>query len=133
MKPLILITNDDAIRSPGLAAAAEAVEDLAELLIAALHIQQTGMERLFPRHPDNGIIDEKILKINGHDVKGYAVHGTPALAVAHGVLELTDKKSDLCISGINYGENMRSGLTCSGTLGAHLRRSATRYRRSRYL
>lgn len=118
MKPLILITNDDGIRSPGLAAAAEAVEDLAELLIAAPHMQQTGMGRAFPHCPDNGIIDEKILEINGHKVKGYAVHGTPALAVAHGVLELTERKPDLCISGVNYGENMGSVLTCSGTLGA---------------
>ena len=43
MKPLILLTNDDGIDSPGLLAMAEAIEDLGELLIAAPAIQQTSM------------------------------------------------------------------------------------------
>lgn len=118
MKPLILITNDDGIRSPGLAAAALAVEDLADILIAAPHAQQTGMGRAFTRSPDGGIIEKEDMTVNGHEVMAYAVHGTPALSVAHGVLELADRKPALCISGINYGENMGNLLTCSGTLGA---------------
>ena len=118
MKPLILITNDDGISSPGLAAAAEAVADMADILIAAPHTQQTGMGRAFPRSRDTGMIEEKELSIGGRTVLGYAVHGSPALAVSHGVLELAERRPDLCISGINYGENMGAVLTCSGTLGA---------------
>ena len=45
MKPLILITNDDGIRSPGLAAAAEALYSLGDLLIVAHFEQQTSMVR----------------------------------------------------------------------------------------
>lgn len=118
MKPLILITNDDGIHSPGLAAAAGAAADLSDILIAAPHIQQTGMGRAFPRTGDAGIIEEEWIQVNGHEVKGYGVHGSPAFAVAHGVLELAGRKPDLCVSGINYGENMGAVLTCSGTLGA---------------
>lgn len=118
MKPLILITNDDGIYSPGLAAAASAVKDIADILIVAPHMQQTSMGRAFTRNADTGIIEKKEMKINGQSVLAYAVHGTPALSVSHGVLELAERKPDLCISGINYGENMGSLLTCSGTLGA---------------
>jgi 5'-nucleotidase len=34
------------------------------------------------------------------------------------MLELMDRKPDLCICGINYGENLGLSLTCSGTVGA---------------
>lgn len=33
-------------------------------------------------------------------------------------MELANKKPDLCISGINYGENLGLSLSCSGTVGA---------------
>lgn len=118
IKPLLLITNDDGINSPGLKAAAEAVSDLGNILICAPHIQQTGMGRAFPRNEAVGIIDKIPFNINGETIIGYGVHGSPAFSVAHGILELADKKPDLCISGINYGENVGLTLTCSGTLGA---------------
>lgn len=117
-KPLILIVNDDGIQSPGLLAAAEAVEDIADILIVAPHVQQTGMGRAFVRNADTGIIGKTEVIINKETIAAYGVHGTPAFSVAHGVLELADRKPDLCISGINYGSNMGTVLTCSGTLGA---------------
>ena len=45
--PLILVTNDDGILSPGLLAAAEAVSELGELLLVAPATQQTSMSRAF--------------------------------------------------------------------------------------
>ena len=117
---MILITNDDGIYSPGLLAAAEAVSGLGELLICAPKYQQTGMSRSFPRTDDLGIIEKIPLLINGRNVTSYGVHGSPAFAVAHGVLELAGRLPDLCISGINYGENVGLVLSCSGTMGAAL-------------
>jgi 5'-nucleotidase len=118
MRPLILITNDDGINSPGLTAVAEAVYDLGDILVIAPNKQQTSMGRAFPRTEDQGIIDEVSLSFGNKSVTAYSVHGSPAYAVAHGVLEIADRKPDLCISGINYGENLGLNLTCSGTLGA---------------
>lgn len=118
MKPLILITNDDGIYSPGLWAVAEAVQHLGDLLIVAPMQQQTSMGRSFPKGEDVGIIEEVRICLNGISTLAYGVHGSPAHAVAYGVLELADRKPDLCISGINYGENLGLSLTCSGTLGA---------------
>lgn len=46
--PLILVTNDDGIQSPGLHAVAAAVADLGELLVMAPSRQQTGAGRSYP-------------------------------------------------------------------------------------
>ena len=119
-RPLILITNDDGIRSPGLQAAAEAAACFGDVLISAPYRQQTGMGRAFLRRPDTGIIERVQMNIAGKDHVAYAVHGTPALSVSHAVLELADRKPDICISGINYGENLGQVLSCSGTVGAAL-------------
>ncbi|MGN1165862.1 MAG: 5'/3'-nucleotidase SurE [Lachnospiraceae bacterium] len=117
-RPIIMITNDDGIQSPGLYAAAEAAAPFGDLLIVAPHMQQTGMARAFPRNEKTGIIEAVELNLGKEKHKAYAVHGSPALAVAHGVMELSERKPDLCISGINYGENLGGTITCSGTLGA---------------
>jgi 5'-nucleotidase len=120
MRPLILITNDDGIYSPGLVAAAEAAQPLGDLLIVAPRFQQTSMGRSFPAGDDVGIIEKITLMINGTGIDAYGVHGSPAHAVSHGILELAHTKPALCISGINYGENLGLSITCSGTIGAAL-------------
>lgn len=118
MNPLILITNDDGILSPGLIAAAEAVAPFGELLIVAPRYQQTAMGRAFPKGDDTGIIEEFELAVNDKTVTGYGVHGSPAQAVSHAILELTSQKPALCVSGINYGANVGLNLMVSGTVGA---------------
>ncbi len=123
MRPLILITNDDGIFSPGLLAAAEAVADLGELLIVAPHTQQTSMSRSLPSGPAFGMIEEVALTIRSEPHAGYAVHGSPALAVVHALFELADRPPALCVSGINYGENVGMTTLVSGTVGAALEAS----------
>lgn len=117
-RPLILITNDDGIASPGIQAAVRAVAGLGEIIVSAPAVQQSGMGRSFPRKEDTGIIDRSEVLSGAKRIPTYAVHGSPAQAVAHAVLELTDRLPDLCISGVNYGENLGMSVTCSGTLGA---------------
>lgn len=117
-RPLILITNDDGVYSPGLHAAAEAVADLGEVLIVAPIEQQTGMSRAYPKSPTAGRIERVQLDIPGKSVEAYGVHGSPAQAVSHAILELTDRMPSVCISGINYGENFGLTLSGSGTIGA---------------
>lgn len=119
-RPLILITNDDGINSPGILAAAEAVDDLGDILIVAPQKQQSGMGRAFLRQEETGKIIQVELKGEKKFFKGYGVYGTPAFSVAHAVLELSDRRPFICISGINYGENLGTVLTCSGTVGATL-------------
>ena len=118
-RPLILLTNDDGILSPGLAAAAEAVHDLGELLIIAPATQQTGMGRATPAIA-GGSITEETVHGGSRDLPAYAVAGSPAQAVIYGGMVLAPRHPDLVISGINYGENPGTCVTASGTVGAAL-------------
>lgn len=116
-KRQILLTNDDGIRSPGLWAAAEALSALGYVTVAAPREQSSGTGRSLPISSD-GVIEKEILTIHGQEWPVYAVGGTPAQAVLHGILEIMPVKPDLVVSGINYGENLATGITVSGTVGA---------------
>ncbi|MBN1991177.1 MAG: 5'/3'-nucleotidase SurE [Anaerolineae bacterium] len=118
-RPLILVTNDDGINSPGLHAAAEAVADLGDLLIVAPTFQQSGAGRSFLLKADRTIHPTTIC-VNGQQHPAYKADVTPAQAVVLALVELAQRPIDLCLSGINYGENIGSGITASGTVGAAL-------------
>lgn len=121
----ILLTNDDGIDSPGLWAAAQALSALGFVHVVAPREQSSGAGRSLPVSSD-GIIREQEVRIHGQGWKVFAVGGTPAQAVLHAVLEILPnvngslQKPDLVVSGINYGENVGSGVTISGTVGAAL-------------
>ena len=116
-KPQILLTNDDGIRSPGLWAAAASLSDLGYVTVTAPRDQSSGMGRSLPNTSD-GIIREERVQVNGQEWNVFAVGGSPAQSVLYGVLEVLKFKPDLVVSGINYGENVASGVTISGTVGA---------------
>lgn len=116
-KPQILLTNDDGIQSPGLWAAAEALSALGYVTVAAPREQSSGMGRSLPGASD-GIIRPETLIVHGLAWTVYAVGGSPAQAVLHAILEIMPQKPDLVVSGINYGENIGTGVTISGTVGA---------------
>ena len=118
-KPIIMFTNDDGIQSPGLWAAVEAFADCAQVLVVAPREQQSGMGRSLPI-ASLGRLYKETRRINGSAVDVYAVDGTPAQAVQHGVLELAPRLPALVVSGINYGDNTGNGTTISGTVGAAL-------------
>lgn len=123
-KPLILLTNDDGYRSPGLLAAAEALAPLGELLVIAPREQQTSTGRGMPAGSDC-VIDEQALAFrDGTSCPVYAYGGSPAQAVRYGVLELLPGKPDLLVSGINYGENVGTCVTIFGTVGAAMEGAA---------
>ncbi|GAB1469860.1 5'/3'-nucleotidase SurE [Chloroflexota bacterium] len=116
-KPHILLTNDDGIRSPGLWAAASELSKIGFVTVAAPREQSSGMGRSLPSTSD-GIIKKEQVQVNGQTWDAYAVGGSPAQSVLHGILEVVPHKPDLIVSGINYGENVGLGITISGTVGA---------------
>jgi 5'-nucleotidase len=122
-RPLILITNDDGLCSPGLLAAVAAVQPLGDVLVVAPRQQQSSASRSMPAS-STGRIFQEMIEVNGENIAAYAVEGTPAQAVQHAILELTPRLPDLAVSGINYGENLGSSITTSGTLGAALEAAA---------
>ena len=117
--PLILVTNDDGIRSPGLLAAVEAVHGLGEILVVAPKHQQSGAGRS-TFSCSNVPIQEERITVGGQGVSAFSVEGTPAQAVLYALMEAAPRKPSLAISGINYGENLGTGITSSGTVGAAL-------------
>jgi 5'-nucleotidase len=125
-KPHILLTNDDGIRSPGLWAAAGELSKIGYVTVAAPREQSSGMGRSLPNTSD-GIIRKEQVQVNGQEWSVYAVGGSPAQAVLHGILEIVPHKPDLVVSGINYGENVGLGITISGTVGAAMEAAAMGY------
>ncbi len=118
-KAQILLTNDDGIRSPGLWAAAKALSDIGYVHVAAPRDQYSGAGRSMPSHSDGRIRVEQV-QVNGKVWDVHAVGGAPAQVVLHAILEILPRQPDLVVSGINYGENVGSGVTVSGTVGAAL-------------
>jgi 5'-nucleotidase len=115
----ILLTNDDGIESPGLLALAEALSDLGTLWVVAPREQVSGAGRASLLSAD-GVIEERRKVIAGVEQTVYAINGLPAQTIHHGVLEICPVKPDLIVSGINYGENLSTDVTISGTVGAAL-------------
>lgn len=118
-KPQILLTNDDGIQSPGLWAAAEALSEIGFVNVTAPRDQYSGAGRSLPITTD-GIIKPQEMEVNGKTWQVYSIGGTPAQTVLHAVLEIIPEKPVLVVSGINYGENLGTGVTVSGTVGAAL-------------
>ncbi len=116
----ILMTNDDGIGSPGLRAAVEAVAPLGNVIIVAPSRQQTSMGRSLSGD-ENAALQPVPFPVDGYEVSAYHCEATPARAVLHAFDVLfTERKPDLIVSGINYGENLGTNSTISGTLGAAL-------------
>jgi 5'-nucleotidase len=116
-KPLIFLSNDDGIDSPGLHTAAASLIDLGELIIAAPLTQQSGMGRAWLTD-SSGAIERRDLEIGGKSVAAYTIDGSPAQVVSRALLEIVPNQPDLMVSGINFGENPGQLITSSGTVGA---------------
>jgi len=114
----VVLTNDDGIDAPGIAALAEAMKPFGEVVVVAPKTDQSGKSHSISIL--GGL--PKILSVE-HDGKpfGTAIDGTPADCVLAAVYWLSrDRKFDLVVSGINRGTNVGIGSFYSGTVGAAL-------------
>jgi len=110
--PRILLTNDDGIDAPGLAALTDVARPFAHdiWVIAPEHDESGTGQSLSLHHP---------LRCHPRGEKRWAVAGTPAdcvaIAVAHFMRETPPA---LILSGVNAGSNTGDDVNLSGTLGA---------------
>lgn len=103
------------------------LKSLGRVIVVAPRQQASGAGRSFPGTSD-GRVEARQVNVHGDVWTGYAVGGSPTQAVLHGLLEILPRLEkvpegrlpDLVVSGINYGENVGSGITASGTVGAAL-------------
>ncbi len=119
-RPRIFVSNDDGIHSPGLRAAVSAALPLGDILVVAPSQQQTGMGRSLRGDRDE-VLRPVEYSVDSDKIEAYHCNCSPALAVQHGLGILCAQTApDLLISGINYGENLGTNITLSGTIGAAL-------------
>jgi 5'-nucleotidase len=108
----ILISNDDGVAAPGLAALHAALADYAECAVIAPDQDKSGASSSLtldrPLHPStlpNGFI---------------SLNGTPTDCVHLGLNGLLPQVADLVVSGINLGANLGDDVLYSGTVAAAL-------------
>jgi 5'-nucleotidase len=77
-----------------------------------------------PRRVSGDLVPVSYETYAGVHVPAYAMDTSPALCVVHAMVELLNRKPDLVVSGINYGENISTEITISGTIGAALEAAA---------
>src|SRR5688572_6556604 len=107
----ILVTNDDGIYSPGIAALAKVATRFGEVRVVAPDVEQSSMgHAITATRP----LFYKKSPINFEGIEAYRVNGTPADCVALGS-HLWDK-TDVVLSGINMGTNLGNSMWHSGTL-----------------
>lgn len=118
----VLVTNDDGVAAPGLAALAKAVVALGhDVVVAAPLRDQSGSgAAIAPATAAEGI-NVSTSELEG--LEGVIVHGVdgpPALAVMAARLGGLGRPPTLVTSGINLGPNTGYAVLHSGTVGAAL-------------
>lgn len=108
--PLILVTNDDGVHSPGLIALIKAMKGLGDVRVAAPDRERSAAGHSLTLH--------RPLRAEEIRENVWAVNGTPTDCVALAVVKILDKKPDLIVSGINRGSNLGDDITYSGTVSA---------------
>jgi 5'-nucleotidase len=118
----ILVTNDDGVRAPGIAALARAVTGVGhDVVVVAPMIDYSGSgAAVGPVHSRDGV-DYEAYDIEGlAGVPAYGIDGPPALAVILACVGAFGDRPDLVVSGINHGVNVGRSALHSGTVGAAL-------------
>jgi 5'-nucleotidase len=113
-RPLILITNDDGIQSPGIKHLWDALGNFAELAIVAPYSEKSGsgLSITWNRPLD-------IREFPWEDsTRAWSVNdGTPADCVKMALSVLMPKLPELIVSGVNSGSNAGRTILYSGTVG----------------
>src|ERR1700749_2239341 len=106
----ILVTNDDGIHAPGLAACEEIARALSDdVWIVAPETDQSGVSHSLSLNDP--------LRLREVDERHFAVKGTPTDCVIMGARHVLDGKDiDLVLSGVNRGRNVGEDVIYSGTV-----------------
>jgi 5'-nucleotidase len=107
---LLLISNDDGVYAPGLAALSEALKGISEVMVVAPDRNHSGAS--------NALTLENPLRIQQLENGFTAVSGTPTDCVHLALNELCKVPPSMVVSGINAGANMGDDVLYSGTVAA---------------
>jgi 5'-nucleotidase len=110
----ILLTNDDGIYAPGLAALYQELKALGEVVVVAPESEQSAVG-----HAITLMTPLRVKEVSLNcGVEGFAVSGFPADCVKIAIAELLPSPPDLVVSGINLGPNVGINVLYSGTVSA---------------
>jgi 5'-nucleotidase len=105
----LLLSNDDGIAAPGLAALLAAARGFGEPIVVAPATPQSGMS--------HAVTWEKSVWLEPRGTDRFAVHGTPADCTRLGLLRVAPD-TNWVLSGINHGGNLGADVYYSGTVAA---------------
>lgn len=110
----ILLTNDDGIYAPGLAAMEQALKKLGDVCVVAPAVEQSGVGHSIT------FLSPLMAKevFDGDRRRGFAVEGSPADCVKLALSEFCPRRPELIVSGINGGLNLGINVLYSGTVAA---------------
>ncbi|AWB10570.1 5'-nucleotidase /3'-nucleotidase /exopolyphosphatase [Thermodesulfobium acidiphilum] len=111
---VILLTNDDGIRSYGIRDLSKILSQEHEIYVVAPERERSAASHSLTLHKP---LRAKEVEING--AKGaWETNGTPSDCVKLAIYALLPRKPDLLISGINRGANLGTDVLYSGTVAA---------------
>lgn len=110
----ILLTNDDGIFAPGLAAMYKELVKMGDVTVVAPAVSRSGASHSITY--SRPLVCNKV-DINGQ-FTGFSVHGSPADCVKLAVMQLHKGPIDLLVAGINNGANAGINVYYSGTVAA---------------
>lgn len=118
-RPLIMVTNDDAVDAPGLRALVECAARLGDVYVVAPALPQSAKSSALTEGA--GLRIKELTAMGMPDgVRVFTVSGTPVDCVKLGLHAIVPRKPDFLFSGINHGSNSGNAITYSGTMGAVL-------------
>src|SRR5512135_1566356 len=108
--PLILVTNDDGVHSPGIISLYRAVKHLGDAYIVAPDRERSAAGHSLTLH--------RPLKVSEVRERVYSINGTPTDCVTVAINKVLPERPSLVVSGINKGANLGDDVTYSGTVSA---------------
>ena len=104
-----LVTNDDGINAPGLAALEEALPHGSEVIVIAPAEEHSGC--------GHQVTTQRSFRATRRGPRRFSVEGSPADCVRVAVYEFRDR-FDWVLAGINHGANLGADIYYSGTVAA---------------
>src|SRR5215475_2833917 len=107
---VVVLTNDDGVHAPGLAALEKALAELGEVYVVAPEREQSACGHALTLH--------RPLRALQMGERRFSVNGTPSDCMNLSVLGFLPETPVLVVSGINHGANLGDDVTYSGTVSA---------------
>jgi 5'-nucleotidase len=106
--PLILVTNDDGVHSPGIKALRAALSALGDVRVVAPDREMSACAQ--------SLTLTRPVEAEELETGVFAVNGTPTDCVSLAIGRLLGRRPDLVVSGINCGPNLGEDVFYSGTV-----------------